>query len=60
MKVRVSLLAVAVFSASAIAQQPQGSPFQTPPVRVYIYAGLKTHAEGQHDYPSSWRTGASC
>lgn len=30
-------------------QQP--SPFQTPPVHVFIYAGLKTHAEGQHDYP---------
>ena len=23
----------------------------TPPVRVYIYAGPKTHGEGQHDYP---------
>ncbi len=23
----------------------------TPPLRVYIYAGPKTHAEGQHDYP---------
>jgi type 1 glutamine amidotransferase len=46
------------------AQQPQGgrggrgqgggiqqSPFATPPVRIYLYAGLKTHAEGQHDYP---------
>jgi type 1 glutamine amidotransferase len=30
---------------------PQASAFETPPVRVYIYAGLKTHAEGQHDYP---------
>src|SRR3954469_23703174 len=30
---------------------PQPSPFSTPPVRVFIYAGLKTHAEGQHDYP---------
>lgn len=29
----------------------QQSPFSTPPVRIYIYAGLKTHAEGQHDYP---------
>jgi type 1 glutamine amidotransferase len=29
----------------------QQSPFSTPPVRVFIYAGLKTHAEGQHDYP---------
>ena len=24
---------------------------QAPPLRVYIHAGLKTHAEGQHDYP---------
>ena len=32
-------------------QQPQASPFSTPPVRVFIYSGLKTHAEGQHDYP---------
>ena len=32
-------------------QGPQASPFSTPPVRVFIYAGLKTHGEGQHDYP---------
>jgi type 1 glutamine amidotransferase len=32
-------------------QTPQASPFATPPVRVFIYAGLKTHGEGQHDYP---------
>ena len=52
MRTRISLLvAAAVFGTSATAQQPQGNPFQTPPVRVYIYAGLKTHAEGQHDYP---------
>jgi type 1 glutamine amidotransferase len=31
--------------------QPQASPFSTPPIHVFIYAGLKTHAEGQHDYP---------
>lgn len=30
---------------------PQPSPFATPPLRVFIHAGLKTHAEGQHDYP---------
>jgi type 1 glutamine amidotransferase len=29
----------------------QASPFSTPPVRIFIYAGLKTHGEGQHDYP---------
>ncbi len=30
---------------------------QAPPIRVFIRAGLKTHAEGQHDYPqflSDW------
>jgi type 1 glutamine amidotransferase len=32
-------------------QGPQASPFSTPPVRVFIYAGLKTHGEGLHDYP---------
>jgi type 1 glutamine amidotransferase len=41
--------------ASPGAQQgrggPQPSPFSTPPLRVFIYAGLKTHSEGQHDYP---------
>jgi type 1 glutamine amidotransferase len=30
---------------------PQQSPFATPPIHIYLYAGLKTHAEGQHDYP---------
>jgi type 1 glutamine amidotransferase len=29
----------------------QPSPFSTPPIRIFIYAGLKTHGEGQHDYP---------
>ena len=33
-------------ATSASAQPPQG-----PRLRVYIHAGLKTHAEGQHDYP---------
>jgi type 1 glutamine amidotransferase len=37
-------------------QQPSGAPpvaaaSQGRPLRVYIHAGLKTHAEGQHDYP---------
>jgi type 1 glutamine amidotransferase len=35
-------------------QQPTTSqplPPETPPLRVFIHAGLKTHAEGQHDYP---------
>ena len=30
---------------------PQASPFTTPPVRIFLYGGLKTHGEGQHDYP---------
>ena len=29
----------------------QQSPFSSPPIRIYLYAGLKTHGEGQHDYP---------
>jgi type 1 glutamine amidotransferase len=33
--------------AQAAAAQPQAGP----PLRVFIYAGLKTHAVGQHDYP---------
>jgi type 1 glutamine amidotransferase len=62
MKVRLALVATATLacaSAIAIAQQPPAPPAaapqapepQAPPVRVYIHAGLKTHAEGQHDYP---------
>jgi type 1 glutamine amidotransferase len=42
--------------ASVWAQQPQGGQAPptsqtTAPLRVHIYAGLKTHGEGQHDYP---------
>ena len=33
------------------ARRAAASPFSTPPIRVFIYAGLKTHGEGQHDYP---------
>jgi type 1 glutamine amidotransferase len=59
MKVRVSLLGAAVvLCTSVMAQQPTPPPapaaaaqVQAPPLRVYIHAGLKTHAEGQHDYP---------
>ena len=32
-------------------RRPPRRKFQAPPLRVYIHAGLKTHAEGQHDYP---------
>jgi type 1 glutamine amidotransferase len=33
--------------------QPAAAPAPPagPPIRVFIYAGLKTHAVGQHDYP---------
>ena len=58
MKVRLSLLGAAVvLCTSVMAQQPTPPPpaataqVQAPPLRVYIHAGLKTHAEGQHDYP---------
>lgn len=67
MTIRGLLLAAAVaaLGAPASGQQPatpapgappQGVPApavsQTgAPLRVHIYAGLKTHAEGQHDYP---------
>ena len=67
MKARLSLLAAALVTvAPLLAQQPpapspsappggQATPATSapagPPLRVYIHAGLKTHAEGQHDYP---------
>ena len=41
--------------SSAAAQPPAAAR----PLRVYIHAGLKTHAEGQHDYPqflADWST----
>jgi type 1 glutamine amidotransferase len=54
--------AAALLCTSVLAQQqpqlpPNSAPpvapatAQGPPIRVYIHAGLKTHAEGQHDYP---------
>jgi hypothetical protein len=67
MRVRFAVVASsALLCASLIAQQPQQPqqpPAQPPgvpstpmtaqsrPLRVYIHAGLKNHAEGQHDYP---------
>jgi type 1 glutamine amidotransferase len=36
--------------AGAAASTATAAP-QAPPLRVYLYAGLKTHEEGQHDYP---------
>jgi type 1 glutamine amidotransferase len=58
MRGRVSFVAAAIFSLSTMLAQPPSQPAsaaaqapQGPPLRVYIHAGLKTHAEGQHDYP---------
>ena len=61
----VALSAIALSASQApAAQSPAAPPPAAPPVsqaapptqaarplRVYIHAGLKTHAEGQHDYP---------
>ena len=57
-----ALASAALLCSSVFAQQPQqpapppGVPVtpttaQGRPLRVFIHAGLKTHAEGQHDYP---------
>jgi type 1 glutamine amidotransferase len=50
-----SVVVAALVWASVAAQQapPQGSSAaaETPRLRVYIRAGLKTHGPGQHDYP---------
>jgi len=66
MKIRRAALplAEAALCTSVLAQQPappqpaQSAPAAPPaavpaaaPLRVLIYAGLKTHAVGQHDYP---------
>jgi type 1 glutamine amidotransferase len=55
------LIGTAALCASVMAQEPAPQPsspspsVQTapaaPPIRVFLYAGLKTHAPGQHDYP---------
>jgi type 1 glutamine amidotransferase len=48
----VVLSGVCLSAAQAFAptQTAAASP-SAPPLRVYLQAGLKTHAEGQHDYP---------
>lgn len=63
MKVRTlvsTAAAAALFAPMLLAQAPQGATptaagqqqlQQAPPIRVYIRAGLKTHGEGEHDYP---------
>jgi type 1 glutamine amidotransferase len=64
MKARGSLLAVlaVVLCASVAARQQPAQPAAGqpapeavapagPPLRVFLYAGLKTHGVGQHDYP---------
>ena len=67
MKSRLSLLAAMLAAVAPILAQQAPAPTaapapnvqatpatqapQGPPLRVYIHAGLKTHAEGQHDYP---------
>ena len=56
----VGLLAVAVGVGVKAEQQPPAVPSaapvaltanQTRPMRVYIRGGIKSHGEGQHDYP---------
>ncbi len=67
MKVRTLICtasAALLFVPVMMAQAPQGAPAPAAaqvqaqqPIRVFIRAGLKTHAEGQHDYPqflSDW------
>jgi type 1 glutamine amidotransferase len=63
MRARFALLAsAALLCTSVLAQQPpqppQGAapaggpaPLLEPRLRVYLHGGLKSHAEGQHDYP---------
>jgi type 1 glutamine amidotransferase len=60
MRARFALLAsAALLCTSVLAQQPpQGAapgasaaPPQVAPLRVYLHGGLKSHGEGQHDYP---------
>jgi type 1 glutamine amidotransferase len=64
MKMRAMAVAsvATALCASVLAPQPapaqgEGQPTDgtaaasAPPIRVFIYAGLKTHGAGQHDYP---------
>lgn len=43
--------AAAQAPAAPATGRAQAAATQTRPIRVYLRAGLKTHAEGQHDYP---------
>lgn len=47
---RVLFVAVAI-AALSMAPAAQQTPPPDAPLRIYIRAGLKTHAVGQHDYP---------
>jgi type 1 glutamine amidotransferase len=56
MKTWSAVLVAAASVWSSVIAQPQQSPStsappQPSPLRVFIHAGLKTHAPGQHDYP---------
>jgi type 1 glutamine amidotransferase len=56
----ITVSAIAVAASQPPPPQPSSqpsspaapaAPMTSRPLRVYIQAGLKTHAEGQHDYP---------
>lgn len=55
----VAIAAAALCASAGAQQQPSGGQAAAqaaaqqgpPPMRIYIRAGLKTHAPGQHDYP---------
>jgi type 1 glutamine amidotransferase len=48
---RVLLVAIVVTLVASAAAQQAPAPQGPAPLRIYIRAGLKTHAVGQHDYP---------
>lgn len=61
LRIRSGLLfAAALLGAQRVHSQPAGSPQTEAPrpwgqnpegIRIYIWAGLKSHSAGQHDYP---------
>ena len=58
----IGAAAVIFLAGSAWAQPGRGAPSPQGQNRngmhVYIWAGLKSHGEGQHDYPQFLPTGA--